>query len=456
MPLTRRNFLTSAAGLWAASRAGIGAPRKPNVLVIVADDLGYGELGCQGNKQIPTPHIDSLAGNGVRFTSGYVTAPVCSPSRAGLMTGRYQTRFGHEFNAIGLQNKQPGVGLPLAEETIANRMKSAGYATGLVGKWHLGGTPEFNPTKRGFDEFFGFLHEGHFYVPPSHTTIASHLRNPEPLYDEQNPIMRGTEVVPEKEYLTEAFTREGLAFIDRHHQQPFLLVMTYNAIHSPMQAKPEYMQRFDYIDDQHRRVFAAMLASLDDGVGALLAKLREKKLEEDTLIFFVSDNGGPTQELTSSNQPLRGGKGQLWEGGIRTPAMMQWKKHLPAGKTFDHPVISLDIFATACAAAGAQGRPVDGVNLAPYLSGQNKQPPHDILFWRYGRAIAVRKANWKLVRQAPEQGFQLFDLSTDIAETTNLASQKPELARELETALTQMNAQMAEPLWGGGKANRKN
>ncbi len=429
------------------------AARKPNLLVIVADDLGYGELGCQGNKQIPTPHIDSLAANGVRFSNGYVSAPVCSPSRAGLMTGRYQTRFGHEFNAIGLQNKEPNVGLPLAEETIADRLRSAGYATGLVGKWHLGGTPKFNPTKRGFDEFFGFLHEGHFYVPPSHTNIASHLRNPEPRYDEQNPILRGFEPVPEKEYLTEAFTREGVAFLDRHYQQPFLLVMTYNAIHSPMQAKPEYMQRFDYIDDPHRRVFAAMLSSLDDGVGALLRKLREKKVEEDTLIFIVSDNGGPTQELTSSNKPLRGGKGQLWEGGIRTPSMAQWKGHLPAAKVYDEPVISLDIFATAAAAAGAKGRAIDGVDLLPYLSGRNPNAPHETLFWRYGRNIAVRKGNWKLVRQAqpgnPDAAFQLFDLSSDIAETTNLASQKPELARELQAALAQLNAQMVDPLWGG-------
>jgi arylsulfatase A-like enzyme len=453
MPLTRRQFLAASAlpavGMWAAAR-------KPNVLVIVADDLGYGELGCQGNKQIPTPNIDSLARNGVRFTDGYVTAPVCSPSRAGLMTGRYQTRFGHELNAIGLQNKRPDVGLPLTEETIANRLKSVGYATGLVGKWHLGGTPKFHPMKRGFDEFFGFLHEGHFYVPPSQKDIASHLRDPEPAYDLENPILRGTEPFPEQDYLTEAFTREGVSFIDRHYKQPFLLVLTYNAIHSPMQAKPEYMKRFDYIEDQHRRVFAAMLASLDDGVGALLGRLREKKIEEDTLIFFVSDNGGPTRELTSSNKPLRGGKGQLWEGGIRTPSMVQWKSHLPAGKEYPHPEISTDIFATASAVAGAKGRAVDGVNLLPYLTGQNKSAPHDILFWRYGRSIAVRRGNWKLVRQ-PEAGntaFQLFDLSRDIAETRNLASEKPELVEELQTALTQLNAQMVEPLWGGRAAKK--
>lgn len=447
--MTRRQLLAAPVLL----ARGWAAARKPNVLVIVADDLGYGELGCQGNKQIPTPHIDSIAQNGVRFASGYVTAPVCSPSRAGIMTGRYQTRFGHEFNAIGLQNKLPGIGLPLSEETIANRLKSAGYSTGLVGKWHLGGTPPFNPTRRGFDEFFGFLHEGHFYVPPSQKDIASHLRDPEPAYDEQNPILRGTEPIHEKEYLTEAFTREGLSFIDRHYKQPFLLVVTYNAIHSPMQAKPEYMRRFDYIDDQHRRVFAAMEASLDDGVGALLSKLRERKIEQDTLVFFVSDNGGPTQELTSNNQPLRGGKGQLWEGGIRTPAMMQWKGHVPAGKVYDHPVISLDIFATAAAAAGARGRAVDGVDLLPYLAGHNPGAPHELLFWRYGRSIAVRKGTWKLVRQ-PEKGnnaFHLFDLSSDIAETTDLASQKPALAHELEAALTEMNSQMVEPLWGGRK-----
>lgn len=462
---TRRDLLNTAAAavcgmpLGAMQRAPAPA-RKPNIVVILADDLGYGELGCQGNPEIPTPNIDSIARNGVRFTDGYVTAPVCCPSRAGFMTGRYQTRFGHELNAIGAQNKLPGVGLPLSETTLASALKSAGYATGMAGKWHLGGTPRFHPQQRGFDEFFGFLHEGHFYVPPPYAGVESHLRNPEPPYDEENPVLRGTEPVTEKEYLTHAFTREAVNFIDRHRRHPFFLYVPYNAIHSPMQALEPYMRRFTRIEDLHRRVFAAMLASLDDGVGRILAKLRDTGLENDTLIFFLSDNGGPTQELTSSNKPLRGGKGQTFEGGIRIPFMVQWKNRLRPGQVRHEPVISLDVFATAAAAAGARtGRTLDGVDLVPYLSGAKSTAPHETLFWRYGQNAALRRGNWKLVRQgernAPAAGFQLYDLSNDIGETVNLAAGRPEALRDLTAAWEEINGQMVPPLWSGRAAAKK-
>ena len=347
----RRTFLRTILGAaGAAPLTGLqNAGRKPNILILLADDLGYGELGCQGNPQIPTPHIDSIARNGVRFTDGYVTAPVCCPSRAGLMTGRYQTRFGHELNAIGLQNKQPDVGLPLSETTLASTLKSAGYATGIMGKWHLGGTPKFHPQQRGFDEFFGFLHEGHFYVPPETKGMETHLRNPEPRYDEENPLLRGTQVVQEKEYLTDALTREALSFLDRHKSHPFLLYVPFNAIHSPMQALAPDTDRFAKIQDYHRRVFAGMLSSLDNGIGRILGKLHDSGLDENTLIFFLSDNGGPTSELTSGNQPLRGFKGQTFEGGIRIPFLAQWKGKIKPGQVVHDPVISMDIFATAAA-----------------------------------------------------------------------------------------------------------
>ncbi len=460
MKVSRRQFLkTPAALIPSASQA---AARKPNILLIVADDLGYGELGCQGNPEIPTPHIDSLARNGVRFTAGYVTAPVCSPSRAGLLTGRYQTRFGHELNAIGLQNREPHVGLPLTEQTLAERMKSAGYATGAIGKWHLGGSARFHPQKRGFEEFFGFLHEGHFYVPPPYSGVTSHLRGNEPTYDAENPILRGVEAIREKEYLTEAFTREARSFIARYQERPFFLYLAYNSVHSPMQAAQKYLNRFDRIQDHHRRVFAAMLSAMDDGVGSVLAELRERKLEEGTLIFFLSDNGGPTEELTSSNRPLRSGKGRLWEGGIRVPFLAQWKEHLPAAQIYEDPVISLDIFATALAAAGVKpaGAKLDGVDLLPYLLRRSQGRPHETLFWRYGRSLALRLGNWKLLRQTERgvqgESFQLFDLASDIGETTNLASQRPELARELRVVLEDWSAQMTPPLWGPSGQPRKN
>ena len=430
--------------------------RKPNIIVLLADDLGYGELGCQGNPQIATPHIDSIARNGVRFTDGYVTAPVCSPSRAGLMTGRYQTRFGHEFNAIGLQNKLPDVGLPLTETTLAATLKAVGYATGITGKWHLGGDQKFHPQRRGFDEFFGFLHEGHFYVPPDTKGIESHLRNPEPEYDEENPILRGTEPVQEKEYLTDAFAREAVSFVERHKSHPFFLYVPFNAIHSPMQALARYADRFASIRDAHRRVFAGMLSSLDDAVGRILGKVRESGLEDDTLIFFLSDNGGPTQELTSSNLPLRGGKGQTFEGGIRIPFMMQWKGRIRPAQVLHDPVISMDIFATSAAAASAKPeRPIDGVDLMPYVTGAAKKPPHEMLFWRYGQHAALRRGNCKIVRNPASPEFQLFDLSKDIGEANNLAVSNPDVTRKLEAAWNQMNAQMAPPLWRPARAGAK-
>lgn len=465
--------------LVACPGAFAAAPR-PNIIVLLADDLGYAELGCQGNEEIPTPHIDSLARNGVRLTSGHVSAPVCCPSRAGLMTGRYQTRFGHELNAIGRQNLDPAIGLPLSEKTLADHLREAGYATGLVGKWHLGGTETFHPQRRGFDEFFGFTHEGHFFVPGPpwqgvltwmRTNAAqagfagrrqigdviwsTHLPGNEPPYDADNPILRGTQPVNESEYLTDAFTREAVAFIERHKARPFFLHLAYNAVHSPMQAPLRHLDRFRHMEDVHRRLFAAMLSALDDSVGTVLAKLRERGLTDNTLIFFLSDNGGPTAELTSSNAPLRGGKGQLWEGGIRVPFLVQWKARLPAGVTYEHPVIALDILPTALDAAGVSlpnTAALDGVSLLPYLRGERHSAPHPTLFWRYGANIAVREGSWKLVRQgergAGAPALKLFNLAADIGETFDQSHREPDVFARLKSRMDRLNGGMAAPLWG--------
>lgn len=454
MPISRRQFLAAAG----AAAGGLAAPaRKPNVVFIVADDLGYGELGCMGNPEIPTPHIDSIAANGVRMTQGYVSAPVCCPSRAGFMTGRYQTRFGHEFNLIGRDNLKPDAGLPLSETTMAACLKQAGYATGMVGKWHLGAGAPYLPTRRGFDEFFGFLHEGHFYVPPPYRGMTTRLREKEPPYDDENPIRRGEEIVEEREYLTDAFTREAVSFIARHKDHPFFLYLPYNAIHSPMQAKVGDVRRFqDSILDEQRRVFAGMLATLDRGVGEVLETLRRHGLFENTLLVFLSDNGGPTAELTSSNRPLRGGKGQLFEGGIRVPFLAQWPGTIPGGRAIEHPVSALDVLPTAAAAAGA--RPpakLDGVDLLPLLTGRANRPPHETLFWRYGMNVALRKGGWKIVQQRePGKGnptMQLFDISNDPSETRDLAAEKPGVLREFEAEARRINAEMVKPLWGAGR-----
>jgi arylsulfatase B len=451
-------------------------PNRPNIVILLADDLGYGELGCQGNPQIPTPHIDSIAASGIRFTAGYVTAAYCSPSRAGLMTGRFPTRFGYEFNPIGARNEEPGCGLPDSESTLAQHLHNAGYTTGLVGKWHLGGSAPYHPLRRGFDEFYGFLHEGHFFLPPPYrgaTTMlrrrtlpdgsqgrwidgnlvyTTHMGSDEPAYDADNPILRGGQPVEEHEYLTDALTREAVDFIQRNQRRPFFLYLAYNAVHSPLQGADAHMKRFEHIDDIHRRIFAAMLANLDDSVGAVLAKLRETRLEHDTLVFFLSDNGGPTRELTSSNLPLRGGKGDVYEGGIRVPFMVQWKRRLPQGHVYEKPVISLDVFATAAALAGAPlpgNRPVDGVDLIPYLTGANSGRPHDVLFWRMNQRTALRAADWKLLRnsQRGDTGWQLYNLADDPAENNDLASENPEKLTELKHIWDEWNSQMIDPAW---------
>jgi len=467
---TRREFLkklgltTASAGALSLlpSYAGMtqkGRARKnqPNIIVIVSDDMGYADLGCQGCKDIATPNIDSIAQNGIRFTDGHVSCPVCSPTRAGLATGRYQQRFGHEFNTGpppgGLQDH---VGLPLTEITIADVLKSAGYVTGAIGKWHLGMAPHFHPFKRGYDEFFGFLHGGHSYIDPGLGTF--------------NPVLRGTEPVDEKEYLTDAFSREAVAFIERHHDKPFFLYLTYNAVHTPLQAPPRYQDSFKEISDPKRRVYAGMLTALDEGIGKVLAKLRELGIYQDTLLFFFSDNGGPTPANGSSNGPLRATKGTMYEGGIRVPFMIQWPSRLKAGQIYEHSVISLDILPTAAAAAAAQlpkDRKIDGVNLLPYLasepfrSGRSgpaapdgmKTPPHEILFWRMGQNHAARKGSWKLVTMGTQT--ELFDLASDIGESRDLSSAQPEVLKELQRAFDKWNAQMAEPLWTGQAGARK-
>ena len=335
------------------------AADQPNIIVLLADDLGYHELGCQGNTDIPTPHIDAIAANGVRFTDAYVAGPNCSPSRAGFLTGRTPTRFGYEFNPIGAVNEQPGIGMPAEEITIAEALHNGGYTTGLIGKWHQGGTAHYHPFRHGFDEFFGFTHEGHYFVPPPWDGTTTLLRRRflpggptesgywygdkklhfhnllgnEPDYDANNPIVRGGQPVVETEYLTDALTREAVDFIDRHDDKPFFLFLSYNAVHSPLQGADAYMEKFAHIEDMHRRIFAAMLANMDDSVGAVMDQLRKSGLEEDTLVFFLSDNGGPTKELTSSNGVLRGQKGQMYEGGVRVPFVMQWKGTIPPAKS---------------------------------------------------------------------------------------------------------------------------
>jgi arylsulfatase A-like enzyme len=432
---------------------------KPNVLVILADDLGYGELGCQGfTKEIPTPNIDSIAANGVRFTSGYVSGPYCSPTRAGFMTGRYQQRFGHEFNPGPAPSPDKLTGLSLHEKTIGDRMKAAGYATGWFGKSHLGYEPQFHPLKRGFDEFYGFLGGARGYFDNDDDT--------------NSPVMRGTEV--ERKfggYTTDAFAREAVNFIEKHKAGPWFVYLAFNAVHGPMHATEKYLSRFPGIADERRRIYAAMQSALDDAVGSVLGKIRALGQEENTLIVFFTDNGGPTANNTSGNGPLRGFKSQTWEGGIRVPFMVQWKGKIPAGKTDDRPVIQLDILPTALAAAGVEVKPewkLDGVNLLPYVTGEKSGAPHEALYWRFGHQIALRAGDWKLVKgagmpgvgapgaagKAGTTGAELYNLKADIGEKTNLAEMNPDKLKELSAMWDQWNAGNIDAAWSPGSRTK--
>ena len=439
----------NAAVALAAFALVVQAPqRPPNILVIVADDMGYGDVGAYGGTDIPTPNVDALAAGGIRFTDAYVSGPVCSPTRAGLMTGRYQQRFGHEFN-IGLVPAHRDLGLPVEQVTMADRLKAAGYRTALIGKWHLGFAPRFRPLARGFDEFFGFLSGAHSYV------------NVTP---EVNPIYDGDTIVRQSAYLTDEFANRAAAFIGRQGSRPFFLYLAFNAVHVPNQATDRDLARFPAITDTLRRKYAARLAAMDDGIGRVLAALRAAHLEEETLIFFFSDNGGPTTAggvNGSSNGPLRGSKSETWEGGIRVPYIIRWKGHIAEGKTESRPVIQLDVLPTALAAAGVSARPewkLDGVNLLPFLTGRAAGAPHDALYWRFGTRMAIRQGDWKLVLSPAERsqsdsgdvdlsGAQLYNLRDDVGETHDLTGTNAARVRELAALWRRWNAELPKPGW---------
>jgi arylsulfatase A-like enzyme len=439
--------------LLAAITAVAAAAERPNILVVMADDLGYGDLGVHGGKAVPTPHLDALAASGIRCTSGYVSAPYCSPSRAGFLTGRYQTRFGHEFNPH--QGDETRLGLPLDERTIADQLRAAGYATGIMGKWHQGFSASHHPQSRGFDEFFGFLVGAHNFILD---------KNAEPRFGSAqslNMIYRGRERQAQDGYATDVFTDEALAFIDRHSQKPWFLYLAFNAVHTPLEILPKYGDRVPAeVTNPARRGYLSLLIGLDDAVGRLTAHLKKSGRDKDTLIFFLSDNGGSGRRPffaynTGVNTPLRGDKGQMLEGGIRVPFFVSWPGRLSAGRKYDHPVSALDILPTACAAATVEpGTSIDGVNLLPYLSGDRHSAPHASLYWRFGPQRAIRRGQWKLVdwrdfEEKKNSGWQLFDLSQDVGEQHDLAAAQPQLVAQFRESWEQWDAKNIAPLWHG-------
>jgi arylsulfatase A-like enzyme len=425
--------------------------KTPNLIVILTDDQGYNDVGFNGCTDIPTPHLDQLAADGVKFTDGYVSFPVCGPSRAGLLTGRYQDRFGFTTNP-SIDPTNPNSGLPLEEETIAQVLQKVGYKSAVIGKWHMGTHPNFHPHKRGFDHFFGFLAGGLNYFPENLT--LNDLSEVERIWHWYSmKVERDGEMIDIDDYLTDELTDAATAFIDEQAtaKNPFFLYLAYNAPHAPLQATEKYLNRFPDIEDKDRRTYAAMVSCVDDGVGRVMDTLRRNGIEEDTLVVFLSDNGGPLKKNSSDNGDLRGGKSDLFEGGIRVPFAMQWKGTIPAGQTYSEPVISLDIFGTIAALTEveiAAERPLDGVNLIPYLTGEKFGAPHNQLFWRKWeqQGMAMRTGDTKLVAntQRAQKNHAVYDLSNDISETTNLCWQSPEKTQQLIDSWEAWNAQMKD------------
>ncbi len=426
------------------------SPAKPNLILILADDLGYGDPGCYGGKLVPTPAIDSLASDGVRCTDGYVTAPVCAPSRCGLMTGAYNQRFGMQWNEDQWRNR--GYSVPASHKLLPQALKAAGYATGHIGKWNIGAD-----IAGCFDEAHDVMDWEADYFPNS----AGHYRGVDNPAEPDSSKVQGVwgPERPGEEYLTDRIGRHAVAFVEKHKAQPFFLYLAFNAVHSPWSAKTADRERFAHIKDPPLNFYAAMIASLDENIGRVLAKLKDAGLDQNTLVAFVSDNGPavgmpaikvwpegwPKEILVGSAGPLRGHKGQFFEGGIREPFILRWPLQLKAGQTYGQPVSTMDFYATFCAAAGAPvptGTTLDGVNLLPHLRGEKTGAPHEILFWKNGDLGAVRQGDWKLVLGAWRPKLQLFNLADDLGEKRDLAQERSDVAAELHQAWLDWSAEL--------------
>ncbi len=440
-----RLLLSLLAVLLGLSTSVVGAKDRPNIVLIVADDLGYSDVGFNGCKEIPTPHLDELAASGVVFTNGYASHPYCSPSRAGLLTGRHQQRFGHESNPEPdtQWHGEDTPGMPLTETTLADALKEAGYVTGAIGKWHLGDAKPFWPNRRGFDEWFGFSGGGFSYW--------GDLGKKDPLLG----VHRGDDPVDPKTltHLTDDFSTEAVKFIQRHETEPFFLYLAYNAPHAPDHATRAHLQKTAHIEYGGRAVYGAMVAGMDEGIGRVVDQIRESGLGENTMIIFYSDNGGRREHAV--NFPYRGHKGMLFEGGIRVPFLVSWPGTVRSGMKEESPITALDLFPTALAAAGmdpSQNDKLDGQNLLPVLTDAEQRLPKRPLFWRYSMGddsygYAVRDGNWKLIDSRYKDRKLLFDLANDPWEREDLAEQHPEQVARLSRMIEDWDARNVPPKW---------
>jgi len=462
--------------------------KRPNIVVILADDLGKTDISLYGGRHLQTPHIDSIGTGGVTFTEAYCSAPVCSPSRASLLTGRYQQRYGfyrqpmsrYPRNRLEMlvakymiftgdwrpdyMNATPRAedirrqGIPESEITLGDLLKGTGYRTAITGKWHLGHEKFFLPNSRGFEEQYGFYEAFSLYSPVDDPDIINHRHD---YFASQHiwgqgregtcAVRRNDTVIDEKKYLTFRIAEEANSFIQKNRKQPFFLYVPFNAPHTPFQAPKKYVQRFSHIKDKNKRIYYAMIAALDDAVGSILQTIKDENIEEDTLVFFASDNGGATYTGATENAPLKGGKFSNFEGGINIPLMMRQPGVVPGGKKNHEPTILMDVFATAVGAAGAilpGDRNFDGVDLlASTVSGKKKAPR--ALYWKSGYNRAIRKGKYKLILNDRSGSILLYDLKKDKVEAHNLKGNRPEIVNELLKDLEYWEKKMVPPLWPG-------
>jgi arylsulfatase A-like enzyme len=464
-----------------------GDTRPPNIVLILADDLGKTDISLYGSPHVHTANMDSIGREGVVFTEAYCTAPICAPSRASLLTGRYQQRFGFELqphdryprnrlerflyrqllrgenwivsDAASFPRRRDieGQGLPSSEITLAELLHAMGYVTGIIGKWHLGYEEPFIPNNRGFDYQYGFYEAFSLYAPVDDPGIINHRHDHfanrhiwKKGRSGNSAIRRNHEVIEEDEYLTTKIGKEAVRFIRSRDSEPFFLYIPFSAPHTPFQVTAAYYDMFFHVDDTNKRVYYAMIQALDDAVGNILNALEERGLEEHTLVFFASDNGGAIYTGATDNAPLKGGKFSYYEGGVNVPFMLRWKGRIEPGSVYDAPVSLMDIFATSVAAASGQfpgDRIYDGVDLLPFITGENTDQPHETLYWRADFNRAVRREGWKGIMNEKHGTRQLYDLQSDKAERFDRAGTRTDVLDALDTILEQWEKQLPPPLW---------
>lgn len=461
----------------------------PNVVVIIADDLGKNDLRLFFPEGLDTPHIQQLAEEGIVFTEAYSTSAVCNPSRAGMITGRYQQRFGNErqimaryarnkfeffafknfVNTSPLQLIEPWYtaselelrkqGLPQSEISLFEAFHAAGYRTGCMGKWHLGYNEPFLPQNKGVDEFYGFYEAFSLYEAKGSNEVVNHkhrIFQNKMIWRQKrkgpSAIVRNGEEIEETEYLTTRIAEEASQFIKNHQEDPFLLLIPFSAPHTPFQAPKTYYERYSHVKDKNKRVYYAMIAALDDAIGEIMKQLKDSGIEDNTLIFFCSDNGGATYTGATDNGDLKGGKMTNFEGGLNVPFIMKWKGNLTPGAEYHQPVSLMDIFTTAFASCHIllpSDIPIDGVNLMPFLSGEREEVPHEYLFWKTDFNKSVRSGKWKLIVDAREDQMALYDLEADKPESRDLLASHPEVVERLLDKLDEWESGLKPPLWPG-------